>query len=133
MVQPSVEEIVKSIACDFDTSSEVVLKMYEARWAEFSEGARIFDYLTVLVIKRVRDDLRNGRLDQQIGRFEQITVPPLDASDDHKRALDDRKHDVASDARPHQTPNEPPKDDREFCSRPQYAEGVPKVISFARL
>lgn len=39
MVQTIVEEIVKSIACDFNTFPEAVLKIYEARWAEFSERA----------------------------------------------------------------------------------------------
>lgn len=133
MVQPSVDEIVKSIASDFNTSSQEVLKMYEARWAELSEGARIFDYLTVLVIKRVRDDLRYGRLYQQIGNSEQIAVPRLDAGDDQKRAVDELKHDVASDARTHQAPNEPPNDEREFCGRPLSAEEVPVSLGFARL
>ena len=45
MAQPSIDEIVKSLAQDFNTPSEIVLKLFESTWAEFSEGARILDYL----------------------------------------------------------------------------------------
>ncbi|SAL03575.1 hypothetical protein AWB78_06630 [Caballeronia calidae] len=133
MAQPSIDEIVKAIAQDFNTPSEVVLKMFEATWAEFSEGARIFDYLTVLVIKRVREDLRNGKSALRIGGIEQITVPPFKGKDDHERALVDRKHDDEFDAPPPQTPNDTPSDDKQHCIRPQCLEEVHEFVSFVRL
>ena len=61
MKQEAAEEIVKSIATETQTPLETVAKMYEQTWAEFSDGARVMDYLTVLVSRRVREDLRNMR------------------------------------------------------------------------
>lgn len=61
MKQPAAEEIVKAIATETQTPLEIVAQMYEQTWAEFSDGARIVDYLTVLVSRRVREDLRNMR------------------------------------------------------------------------
>ncbi|SDC57648.1 DUF3562 domain-containing protein [Paraburkholderia lycopersici] len=61
MKQPSVAEVVKAIAAETQMPMETVAKMYEETWAEYSEGARIKDYLTVLVTRRVRENLRNMR------------------------------------------------------------------------
>ncbi|NPT58271.1 DUF3562 domain-containing protein [Paraburkholderia elongata] len=58
MAQPNVEDVVKAIAADTNTPAETVSKMYADTWAEYSDGARVLDYLTVLVTKRVRENLR---------------------------------------------------------------------------
>ncbi len=60
MRQPNVDDLVKSIAADTHTPPEVVERVYEQTWAEYSDGARIVDYLTVLVAKRVREKLRGA-------------------------------------------------------------------------
>jgi hypothetical protein len=57
MAPPNFEHVVKAIASDTNTSTETVSKMYADTWAEYSDGARILDYLTVLVTKRVRENL----------------------------------------------------------------------------
>lgn len=58
MATPNVDsEIVKEIAAKTNTPVETVSRMYEETWAEYSEGARIMDYLSVLVARRVRDNL----------------------------------------------------------------------------
>ncbi|QCP54690.1 DUF3562 domain-containing protein [Trinickia violacea] len=57
------EELVKTIAAETNAPIETVSKMYEETWAEFSDGARIMDYLAVLVARRVRENLRNARRD----------------------------------------------------------------------
>jgi len=64
MAQPKTEDIVKAIAADTHTPTETVSKMYEETWAEYSEGARIMDYMTVLVAKRVRENLRGAAKDR---------------------------------------------------------------------
>ncbi|MGF7000567.1 DUF3562 domain-containing protein [Paraburkholderia sp. GAS32] len=64
MAHPNVEDVVKSIASDTNTSTETVSKMYADTWAEYSDGARILDYLTVLVSKRVRENLRGAPQDR---------------------------------------------------------------------
>ncbi|CAD6526384.1 hypothetical protein LMG27952_01919 [Paraburkholderia hiiakae] len=61
MKHPAAEEVVKAIANETQTPLEIVAKMYEQTWAAFSDGARVMDYLTVLVSRRVREDLRNMR------------------------------------------------------------------------
>jgi hypothetical protein len=58
MAQPNVEDVIKAIASDTNTPTETVSKLYADTWAEYSDGARIMDYMTVLVAKRVREDLR---------------------------------------------------------------------------
>lgn len=60
MRQPNADELMKSIAADTHTPPDIVEKMYEQIWAEYSDGARIVDYLTVLVAKRVREKLRSA-------------------------------------------------------------------------
>ena len=60
MRQPNADDLVKSIAADTHTPPDVVEKVYEQTWAEYSDGARIVDYLTVLVAKRVREKLRGA-------------------------------------------------------------------------
>jgi hypothetical protein len=61
MAQPNAEDVVKAIAADTNTPAETVSKMYAETWAEYSNGARIQDYLTVLVAKRVRENLRSAQ------------------------------------------------------------------------
>ncbi|EDZ99541.1 conserved hypothetical protein [Burkholderia sp. H160] len=58
MVTPNVEDVIKQIATATNTPEETVSRMYAETWTEYSEGARITDYLTVLVARRVRDNLR---------------------------------------------------------------------------
>ncbi|MGF6466123.1 hypothetical protein OKW50_001895 [Paraburkholderia youngii] len=60
MAQPNVEDVVYAIAVDTNTPIEVVSEMYAERWSEVSDGDRITGYLTVLVAKRVREDLRSS-------------------------------------------------------------------------
>ncbi|AOJ80825.1 MULTISPECIES: DUF3562 domain-containing protein [Burkholderia] len=59
MVQNRIDEIVQAIASETRTPAEAVSRLYEETLAEYSEGARIRDYLAVLVAKRVRETLRN--------------------------------------------------------------------------
>lgn len=59
MGTPDVDNVVKTIASDTNTPVAIVSMMYEQTWAEFSEGARIKDYLTLLVARRVREKLRS--------------------------------------------------------------------------
>jgi hypothetical protein len=58
MAQPNAEDVVKAIAAATNTPAETVSKIYAQTWAEYSDGARILDYLLVLVAKRVRENLR---------------------------------------------------------------------------
>lgn len=60
MDMPNIDDaVVKSIASETHVPVDMVLRMYEETWAEYSEGARILDYLPVLVGRRVRDNLRH--------------------------------------------------------------------------
>ncbi|MBB5443143.1 MULTISPECIES: DUF3562 domain-containing protein [unclassified Paraburkholderia] len=59
MAQPNAEDVIKAIASDTNTPTETVSKLYEDTWAEYSDGARVMDYMTVLVAKRVRENLRH--------------------------------------------------------------------------
>lgn len=59
MAPPNVDEIVRSLAEDTDSSPETVSELYTRTWNEFSQDARITDYLHVLVCKRVRESLRH--------------------------------------------------------------------------
>lgn len=61
MAQTRMDEIVRSIASETHVPAETVSRLYEETMAEFSEGARVRDYLAVLVAKRVRESLREGR------------------------------------------------------------------------
>jgi hypothetical protein len=58
MAQIDVAEIVQSIAAETRVPPETVSQLYEETLAQFSEGARIHDYLAVLVARRVRENLR---------------------------------------------------------------------------
>jgi len=58
MRQPNADDLVKSIAADTHAPTDVVERIYQQTWAEYSDGARVVDYLTVLVAKRVREKLR---------------------------------------------------------------------------
>jgi hypothetical protein len=57
------DAIVKAIASDTNVPEDTVLRMYEETWAEYSDGARIVDYLPMLVARRVRDNLRHWTQD----------------------------------------------------------------------
>jgi hypothetical protein len=64
MSTPNIDDdVVRGIAADTNVPLETVSRMYEETWAEFSEGARFTDYLTVLVSRRVRDNLRRWQQD----------------------------------------------------------------------
>jgi hypothetical protein len=58
MAQLNFDDVVKAIASDTNTPTETVSKLYAETWAEYSDGARILDYLTLLVARRVRENLR---------------------------------------------------------------------------
>jgi hypothetical protein len=55
---PGFETVVNAIAPDTNTPAESVSKMYSEAWAEFREGGRITDYMTVPVACRARENLR---------------------------------------------------------------------------
>jgi hypothetical protein len=59
IAQPNAEDVVNAIASDTNTPTETVSKMYADTWAEYSDGARIMDYMPVLVARRVRENLRS--------------------------------------------------------------------------
>ncbi|MGF6920097.1 DUF3562 domain-containing protein [Paraburkholderia sp. 40] len=63
MVTRNVEDVIRQIAAATETPEETVSQMYAQTRIEYSEGARITDYLTVLVARRVRDDLRRRQRD----------------------------------------------------------------------
>ncbi|WP_429283577.1 DUF3562 domain-containing protein [Paraburkholderia sp. GAS41] len=50
--------MIEAIATDTNTPVETVSRMFAETWAEYSEGARITDYLSLLVARRVRENLR---------------------------------------------------------------------------
>lgn len=60
MAQPDIEDVIKVIAFETNTPVEIVAKVYSETWAEFNEGARVFAYLEILVIRRVRQKLRSA-------------------------------------------------------------------------
>ena len=59
MTLPHIEGVARAIASETMAPFETVEKMCEETWARYSEGARIMDYLPVLVAKRVRENLRD--------------------------------------------------------------------------
>jgi len=61
MKQLDVDDIVKAIAAETNAPVDLVSKMYQETWAAYSEGARVTDFLTVLVERRVREDIRHHR------------------------------------------------------------------------
>jgi hypothetical protein len=64
MATPNIDkEIVEAIATDTNTPVETVSRMYAETWAEYSEGARITDYLSVLVARRVKENLLRWQQD----------------------------------------------------------------------
>jgi hypothetical protein len=55
MATPNLDnEIVRKSSIITDTPEETVSRMLVETWAEYSEGARITDYLSVLVAPRLR-------------------------------------------------------------------------------
>jgi hypothetical protein len=63
MAQPqtNVDEVVKSIAAETNTPTETVSKIYADTLAAYKTDARVFDYMPLLVAKKVRDTLRQSR------------------------------------------------------------------------
>jgi len=61
MAQSNVEEVVHAIAVETNTPTETVSKMYADTWAQYNDGARIHDFVPLLVAKRVRQNLRPQR------------------------------------------------------------------------
>jgi len=57
------DEMVRKIAAATDTPVETVSRLYEETFAELSEGARVTDYLPVLVAHHVRENLRRWQQD----------------------------------------------------------------------
>jgi len=58
--QPNVDELVQAIAAETNTPTETVSKIYADTLADFKTDARVFDYMPLLVAKRVRDTLRHS-------------------------------------------------------------------------
>ncbi|MEW6344103.1 MAG: DUF3562 domain-containing protein [Paraburkholderia sp.] len=58
--QPNVDEVVQAIAAETNTPTETVSKIYADTLADFKTDARVFDYMPLLVAKRVRDTLRHS-------------------------------------------------------------------------
>jgi hypothetical protein len=63
MIQPAREELIRALADEARVPMEIVSRMYEETWTDFSDGARILDYLPVLVARRVRENLRTMHKD----------------------------------------------------------------------
>ena len=59
--QPNVDEVVKAIAAETNTPAETVSKIYADTLADYKADARILDYMSVLVAKKVRETLRQSR------------------------------------------------------------------------
>ncbi|SOE80653.1 Protein of unknown function [Caballeronia arationis] len=60
MTQSNFDETVRSIAADTHTLPEAVTKMYTDTIEEFSQDARVLDYVTLLAAKRVRANLESA-------------------------------------------------------------------------
>ncbi|WP_144152031.1 DUF3562 domain-containing protein [Paraburkholderia sp. BCC1885] len=58
--QPNVDEVVQAIAAETNTPTETVSKIYADTLADYKTGARVFDYMPLLVAKKVRDTLRHS-------------------------------------------------------------------------
>ena len=58
--EPNVDEVVRSIAEETDTPTETVSKIYADTLANYKTDARVFDYMPLLVAKKVRDTLRHS-------------------------------------------------------------------------
>ena len=59
MATPNIDhEFVRMIAADTDTPEDTVSRMFEETWADYSDGARIMDYLSIFVARRVRHNLK---------------------------------------------------------------------------
>jgi hypothetical protein len=58
--QPSVDEVVQAIAAETNTPPETVSGIYAHVLADFQTNARVFDYIPLLVARRVRDTLRQA-------------------------------------------------------------------------
>ncbi|SDI63397.1 DUF3562 domain-containing protein [Paraburkholderia phenazinium] len=56
--QPNVDEVVRTIAAETNTPTETVSKIYADTLADYKTDARVFDYMPLLVAKKVRDTLR---------------------------------------------------------------------------
>ncbi len=58
--QPNVDEVVQAIAAETNTPTETVSKIYADTLAGYKTDARVFDYMPLLVAKKVRDTLRHS-------------------------------------------------------------------------
>jgi hypothetical protein len=58
--QPNVDEVVQAIAAETNTPTETVSKIYADTLADYRTDARVFDYMPLLVAKKVRDTLRDS-------------------------------------------------------------------------
>ena len=54
-------EVIRTIATETNTASKTVSKLYADTWAEFSEGARVQDFVPLFVAKRVRATLLDAQ------------------------------------------------------------------------
>jgi hypothetical protein len=63
MAKHNVEDVIKQIAVATNTPEDTVSRMFQETWTEYSEGARITDYMTVLVARRVKHNLRRWQQD----------------------------------------------------------------------
>lgn len=68
MAQHAPEDVIREIAERTQTSPEKVAQMYQDTLTKLGSGAKVFDYVPVLVARRVRDDIQ--RLRQQSGEYE---------------------------------------------------------------
>lgn len=57
---PNVDEVVQAIATETNTPKETVSKIYADTLADYKTDARVFDYMPLLVAKKVRDTLRHS-------------------------------------------------------------------------
>ena len=57
--EPDADEVVKAIAAETNTPAETVLQMYAETVAHYRAEGRIFDYISLLAAKKVRETLRH--------------------------------------------------------------------------
>jgi hypothetical protein len=57
--EPDSDEVVKAIAAETNTPAETVSKLYADTVAHYRANGRIFDYISLLAAKKVRETLRH--------------------------------------------------------------------------
>lgn len=60
MTQSDTSEIVLTIAEEAQVPAETVAKMYDETVREFTQDARVLDYVSLFAAKRVRANLRSA-------------------------------------------------------------------------